>query len=295
MKTLSKSQKISMYIKRYICLIIGTFLIAFGLEEFFLNEQLKNTLLDGGITGISIILQSMTNIPLGIWLIILNIPFVIIGYKQIGKTFAISTVFSIAMLAFFTTFIHDFIEPVTTDMFLSAIIGAILIGFGLGLVVRVGGSTDGVDIIAILISKKTSFSVGEIIMFINLFIFTIGGIIEYSWESSLYSMIAYYIAAKTMDIVIEGIDESKSVTIISDHYEEIADAIMHRLGRGVTYIKAQGAFTKEDKIVLYVIVTKLEITKLKLIVHEFDPDNALIAIEHVTEVAGANFKKTNIH
>lgn len=295
MKTLSKSQKISMYIKRYICLIIGTFLIAFGLEEFFLNEQLKNTLLDGGITGISIILQSMTNIPLGIWLIILNIPFVIIGYKQIGKTFAISTVFSIAMLAFFTTFIHDFIEPVTTDMFLSAIIGAILIGFGLGLVVRVGGSTDGVDIIAILISKKTSFSVGEIIMFINLFIFTIGGIIEYSWESSLYSMIAYYIAAKTMDIVIEGIDESKSVTIISDHYEEIADAVMHRLGRGVTYIKAQGAFTKEDKIVLYVIVTKLEITKLKLIVHEFDPDNALIAIEHVTEVAGANFKKTNIH
>ncbi|MFV9511393.1 YitT family protein [Tepidibacillus sp. LV47] len=276
------------WVKRYLFIIIGTFLVAIGLETFLIPNQI----IDGGIIGISIIFSELTNYPLGIFIVILNIPFLFVGYNQIGKTFAITTLVSVVFLSLFVSYVDDF-NVVTGDMFLATIFGGIILGAGVGLIIRNGGSLDGTEIIAILANKRFGFSVGEIVMFFNVFIMTGAGLV-FTWESAMYSLVAYFIAFKTIDIVIAGIDESKSVTIISDQPDEIAEKIIARLGRGVTHIYGKGGYTKEDKELLYVIVTRLEVAKLKSIVEEIDP-NAFVAIEHVNDVMGGRFQKKSIH
>ncbi|TCS82573.1 YitT family protein [Tepidibacillus fermentans] len=276
------------WVKRYLFIIIGTFLVAIGLETFLIPNQI----IDGGIIGISIIFSELTNYPLGIFIVLLNIPFLFVGYNQIGKTFAITTLVSVGFLSLFVSYVDDF-NVVTGDMFLATIFGGIILGAGVGLIIRNGGSLDGTEIIAILANKRFGFSVGEIVMFFNVFIMTGAGLV-FTWESAMYSLVAYFIAFKTIDIVIAGIDESKSVTIISDQPNEIAEKIIARLGRGVTHIYGKGGYTKEDKELLYVIVTRLEVAKLKSIVEEIDP-NAFVAIEHVNDVMGGRFQKKSIH
>lgn len=164
---------------------------------------------------------------------------------------------------------------------------------GVGIVIRYGGSLDGTEVLSILLSNKLPFSVGEIIMFFNFFIFTTAGFV-FSWERAMYSIITYFIAFKVIDIVIEGLDESKSAWIISDQAEEIGDAILARLGRGVTYLKGEGAYTGEDKKVIFCIITRLEEAKLKSIIEELD-NTAFLAVSNITEVRGGRFKKKHIH
>ncbi|MDZ5470542.1 YitT family protein [Bacillus sp. 31A1R] len=274
--------------RRFIFMLIGAILMAVGIEIFLIPNQI----MDGGIVGISIILSHLSGIKLGLFLFVLNLPFFFVGYKQIGKTFAISTLFAITVLSISTVFFHP-VPAFTDDILLATVFGGIVLGFGVGLVIRYGGSLDGTEILAILINKKSPFSVGEIIMFFNIFIFGTGGFV-FGWDRAMYSILAYFIAFKTIDIVIEGLDQSKSAWIISDKHSEIGDAILARLGRGVTYLKGEGAYTGDDKKVIFCVISRLEEAKFKLIVEEIDP-NAFLAVADIAEVRGGRFKKRAIH
>ncbi|AHD07053.1 putative membrane protein [Paenibacillus larvae subsp. larvae DSM 25430] len=267
---------------------IGAFLMGVALEIFLV----PNDVIDGGIIGISIVVSKITSLPLGIFIFFLNLPFLVLGYKQIGKTFAFSTLYGITVMSITTALLHH-VEPFTNDTILAVLFGGVLLGFGVGLVIKLGGSLDGTEIVAILISKKLRFPVGQIIMIINVFIFILAGFVL-GWDSAMYSMFTYYIASKVMDAVVEGLNESRSVTIISSEYEEISQTIMDRLGRNTTFIYARGGYLKEDTQMIYCVVTRLELAKLKTIVQEID-SKAFITIEHVSDVLGGNFEKHNIH
>jgi uncharacterized membrane-anchored protein YitT (DUF2179 family) len=268
-------------------LILGAALVSVALEIFLVN----NNIIDGGITGISIMLAHELHIPLGIFLTVLNIPFLFLGYKQIGKSFALSTLFAVVLMSIGTTLLHP-VSPLTIDPLLAAVFGGIILGIGVGLVIRAGGSLDGTEIVAILISKKTAFSVGEVVMCINVFILGSAGFV-FGWDHAMYSLIAYYIAVKMIDITIEGIDQSKSVWIISDNYLEIGEALALGLGRGVTYLNGEGAFG-DNKKVIFIVITRMEEAKMKSIVDDWDP-GAFLAIGNIHDVKGGRFKKKELH
>lgn len=276
------------WIKKYLVLIIGSLIYSAGLEIFLV----PNNIIDGGVVGISIMASYLTGIPFGVYMLVLNLPFLYLGYKQIGKTFAISTIISIIAISIFSEFLEP-VPQITQDYFLAAIFGGIIAGAGVGLVIRQGGSLDGTEITAIILDRKTSFSVGEVVMFFNLFILGAAGFV-FGWDKAMYSLVAYFIISKMIDVVLKGLDESYAVMIVSDEYEEIADALMHRLGRGVTYLHGQGAYTGDDKQVLYCVVTRLEVVKLKEIALEKD-ETAFVTINPVHDIVGGRFKKKSIH
>jgi len=269
-------------------MLIGSILAAIGLEIFLV----PNNVIDGGIVGVSIILSHLTKLKLGIFIVLINLPFIIVGYKQIGKTFALHTLFSIISLALWISYFHSFSE-VTNDILLASIFGGIILGMGVGIIIRYGGSLDGTEIIAIILDKKSGFSIGEIIMFFNIFILGSAGLV-FGWDKAMYSLITYFIAFKVIDITIEGLDETKSVIIITNQPQEIADALMARLGRGITLLEGKGGYSKEAKSVLYSVITRLELAKLKNIINDIDP-NAFVTVSSVHEVMGGRFKKKAIH
>lgn len=275
-------------VKKYIILFIGSILAAVGLEIFLVPNQI----IDGGIVGIAIMASHLTSIDISIFLVLLNLPFLYVGYNHIGKSFALSTLFSIISLAGWVYVFHP-VPELTNDLFLAAIFGGIILGIGVGVIIRNGGSLDGTEIMAILLDKRTGFSVGEIIMFFNLFILSAAGLV-FGWEKAMYSLVAYFVAFKVIDITIEGLDESKGVMIVSENPDEIADALMARLGRGVTVLHGAGGFTGEPKKVLYSVITRLEIAKLKAIIYEKD-EGAFVTIHEVHDVLGGRFKKKAIH
>ena len=274
--------------KRAFLIAIGAGLMAVGLEIFLI----PNHVIDGGITGISIMLSHLTGFNLGIFLFLLNLPFFFIGRKQIGTTFAVSTLFGIIVLSIATTLLHP-VPGLTEDVLLATVFGGIILGVGVGLVIRNGGSLDGTEIMAILFNRRMPFSVGEIIMFFNIFILGAAGFV-FGWDRAMYSLMAYFIAFKTIDVVILGLDESKSAWIISERHKEIGDVILARLGRGVTYLNGEGAYTGDDKKVIFVVITRLEESKLKSIVEDIDP-SAFFAVANISEVRGGRFKKKDIH
>ncbi|WP_040209657.1 YitT family protein [Neobacillus jeddahensis] len=279
---------LSRIILRIIAITIGAILMATGLEIFLV----PNHVIDGGITGISIMLSHITGWKLGIFLFLLNLPFVYMGYKQMGKTFAFSTVYGIIVLSIFTSFFHP-IPPFTEDILLATLFGGMILGIGVGLVIRNGGALDGTEILALVLNKKLPFSVGQIIMFMNIFILGTAGFV-FGWDRAMYSLLAYVIASKAIDSVVAGLEETKSVWIISDDAEEIGEAVNARLGRGVTYLKGEGAYTGDNKKVIFSIISRLEESKLTTIVEEIDP-SAFLAIADIAEVRGGRFKKRDIH
>jgi uncharacterized membrane-anchored protein YitT (DUF2179 family) len=283
-----KKMTMKEHIRRYVFMFLGSILAAVGLEIFLVPNQI----IDGGVVGISIMASYLTSWPLGIFIFILNLPFIYLGYMQIGKSFAISTLFSLASLSVWVSVLLP-IPGFTNDVFLASIFGGIVLGIGVGLIIRYGGSLDGTEIIAIILDKRTGFSVGEIIMFFNIFIIGSAGLV-FSWDKAMYSLVAYFVAFKLIDITIEGLDESKGVMIVSDHPHEIAEVLMARLGRGVTILHGQGAYTGESKQVLYSVVTRLEIAKLKTIIKEID-EGAFVTINEVHDVMGGKVKKRAIH
>lgn len=282
-----KTNAIFSIFSRVSFMVLGSILAAMGLEIFLI----PNNIIDGGITGISIMASHLTSIQLGIFIFVLNLPFIIIGYKQIGKTFALSTIFSVICFSIFVTLFHP-IPGVTQDTLLATIFGGIILGVGIGLIIRNGGSLDGTEIIAILLEKRSAFSIGEIVMFINIFILGISGFV-FSWDRAMYSLIAYFIAFKAIDITVEGLEESKAVIIVSEKNRDISSAIMDRLGRGITLLDGKGAYSGDETEVIYVVLSRLEIAKLKNIVNGFDED-ALITITSV-EGAGKKYAKKAIH
>lgn len=282
-----KYSKVYTIINKVLLMILGSVFASIGLEIFLI----PNAIIDGGITGISIMASHYTNLPLGIFIFILNMPFLFVGYKQIGKTFALSTLFSVVCLSMGVSYLHS-VSGLTHDTLLATIFGGIILGVGVGLIIRSGGSLDGTEIVAIILDKRSSFSIGEIVMFFNLFILGGSGLV-FGWDRAMYSLLAYYIAFKTIDIIVEGLDEAKAVTIVSDKNEEISQALMVRLGRGITLLDGKGAYSGDALNVIYVIVSRLEISKLKGIVHDFD-ETALITITSV-EVTGKKYSKKAIH
>lgn len=275
-------------LKRALFIFIGAAFVSVGLEIFLV----PNNIIDGGVVGISIISKHLTGLPLGLFLTLLNLPFLFIGYKSIGKTFALSTLYGVLVMSVGTTLLHP-VEPLTIDPLLAAVFGGIIVGIGVGLVIRAGGSLDGTEIVAILLYKKSPFSVGQIVMFFNFFILGSAGFV-FGWDRAMYSLIAYYIAFKMIDITMAGFDESKSVWIISDKYRELGEALLDRLGRGVTYLRGEGAYTGDDKQVIFCVITRLEEAKLKSVVEEIDP-GAFLAVGNIHDVMGGQFKKKDIH
>lgn len=283
-----KKANLYKFIKNYFFITLGALVYSFGLETFLV----PNDIIDGGIVGVSMMLDALTPVSLGVFLVILNLPFLYLGYKQIGKTFSYQSLYGIALTAIFTTLLHH-VDPLTKDPFLAAIFGGVIMGIGIGIVLKNNGSLDGSEIVALLISSKSAFSVGQVVMIINLFILGCAGIV-FDLNSALYSLIAYFIAFKMIDIVVQGLDESKSVWIISNQPREIGEALLDRLGRTVTYLNGEGAYSGDEKKVIFCVINRLEEAKLKDIVEELDP-NAFLATANVNDARGGQFKKKNIH
>ncbi|EMS71640.1 YitT family protein [Ruminiclostridium cellobioparum] len=285
---MTRKNQVKREISRYIFLFIGSILAAIGLEIFLI----PNNIIDGGIVGISIITSYLSKLPLSLFIFVLNLPFLFLGYKQIGKTFVLSSLFSIVSLSVWVHVFHP-IPGLTSDVLLATVFGGIILGVGVGIIIRSGGSLDGTEMVAIIINKKTAFSVGEMVMLFNVFILSSAGLV-FGWDRAMYSLIAYFIAYKVIDITIEGLDEAKAAFIISDKADEIAEAITARLGRGVTFIDGKGGFSGNDKTILYSVITRLEISKLKSIIYDKDED-AFVTINDVSDVMGGKHKKRAIH
>jgi uncharacterized membrane-anchored protein YitT (DUF2179 family) len=283
-----KKEPLKRVLYRVLMIIIGACLAAFAIERLLV----PNKMIDGGIIGVSLILDYLIPNEWGLLnfatlVIILNAPFMYFGYKQIGKTFMLSTILGVVILGVAERYFHHF-APLTNQPILAAVFGGLALGLGVGLVIRHGGSLDGTEILGILLTKKIPFSVGEFVMFVNVFIFGWAAFVL-GLEPAMYSVMTYYIASKMIDAVVEGLDETRAAFIVTDYYEEISSAILHRLGRGTTKLIGKGGYTDEQKEIIYAVITRLEVTKLKSIINEIDP-NAFITIMATHEVRGARFK-----
>ena len=267
--------------------IFKMLLITFG--AFLAGFLVPNQVIDGGIVGISMMISYLTNINLGILLFVLNVPFILLALKIYGKMFIFQTFYAVTVFSIFVGIVGGKIGIVTHDGLLVAVFGGMILGAGVGLVLRNNGSLDGTEILAITLTKKFPVSVGEIIMFVNIFIYTCAGFV-YGWDKAMYSTLTYFTASRVIDVVLQGLNEAKSIFVVSDKNYEIGANIMSQLDKSVTYIDAQGGYSHKDKKMLYCVVPRIELTKLKDIVNSIDPE-AFIAIENVHEVDGKRVKK----
>lgn len=274
-------------LKDAVLIVIGIFSAAFGFKGFLLTNQF----IDGGATGISLLISNLTHIPLYILLIVVNIPFVLLGYNIIGKQFAIKTSFAIIGLALCVANV-DF-PNVTNNDILVAIFGGFFLGAGIGFSIRGGAVIDGTEILAIYLSKKVGTTIGDIIIVINVVIFS-AAMYFLSVEIALFSMVTYLAASKTLDFIIEGIDEYMGVTIVSTHFSEIRQMIVSKMERGITVYKGERGFGTRGEMgevnILYTVITRLEMNKLKIEIERIDP-NAFVVMHSVKDTKGGMIKK----
>lgn len=284
-KVKSKKDILFEYIKKVFFWILGTFIVAVALEMFLL----PNKIIDGGVIGISMMVSYITKYNLGLLIFAINIPFLLLAFKSLGKKFIFNTFIATIFLSIATNLTVN-CNPITDDLLLSTVFGGILLGLGVGLILRNNASLDGTEMLSIVLSKKLKIvSVGELLMGMNLFIYTAAGFLL-GWDRALYSVLTYYVASKVIDTVLEGLDKAKSVRIVSDFSREIGDAIMKELNVSVTYMKATGGYSKQEKILTFCVVNKFDIPKLKELVHDID-SKAFIVTEDVHEVEGVRIKK----
>lgn len=265
----------------------GIMSAAFGLESFLL----PNDFIDGGATGISLLISELADIPLYFLLITVNIPFVYLGYKVIGLNFAIKTAIAITGLAIAVAFVH--FPQITHDKLLVSVFGGFFLGAGIGLSVRGGAVIDGTEVLAIFLSKKLGTTIGDFIIMFNVLVFSAAAYLL-SVETALYSMITYLVASKALDFVIEGIEEYTGVTIVSPHSEEIRKMIMDKIGRGLTVYKGKRGFgshgERNDIDIIYTVVTRLELNKLNTEIEKIDP-HAFVVMNSVKDTRGGMIKK----
>jgi uncharacterized membrane-anchored protein YitT (DUF2179 family) len=281
-------KKVILNLKDSLLIVIGILSAGFGLKSFLL----PNDFIDGGATGISLLLSEITGLKIYFLILLVNIPFILFGYRQIGKNFTVKTIVAISGLALCLALIEYPI--VTNDRLLVAVFGGFFLGAGIGLTVRGGAVLDGTEVLAIFISKKTNATIGDIIAVINILIFS-AAVYFLSIESALYSMLTYISASKTVDYIIEGIEEYTGVTIISPKSEEIRLVITEKLGRGVTEYKGSGGFgkrgyTRMDMNIIFTVVTRLEVSRLRTEIELIDP-NAFVVMHSIKDTKGGMIKK----
>lgn len=281
-KVLTFSQKLKKYMTKYFFITFGAFVAAFAIEGFLL----PNDIIDGGIVGISMMVSYITKFNLGVILILFNLPFLFLALQKMGKTFVATILYGVTMLGIFVNLINF---HVTESDLLATVFGGIILGVGVGLILRNDGALDGTEILAIRLAKKFGFSVGEIIMFFNFFIYTAAGFL-YGWDSAMYSILTYFIAYRVIDVVMEGLNSSKSIYIITNFASEIGTAIMKDLDISVTYMKGKGGYSGKEQTIIYCVVSRLEITKIKNLIKDTDP-SAFYFIQDVHEVDGVRVKK----
>jgi len=275
-------------LKDVIFILVGILSAGFGLKSFLL----PNGFIDGGVTGISLLAQAVTKYPLSVLIVLINVPFVVLGYFQIGKSFSVKSILAILGLAIALATINYPI--ITSDKLLVAVFGGFFLGAGIGLSVRGGGVLDGTEVLAIYLSRKTGLTLGDLILIFNLVIFASAAYLL-SIEAALYSILTYLAASKTVDFVVEGVEEYIGVTIISPHSEEIRVMIIEKLGRGVTIYDGKRGFGKRgDNLnktdIIYSVITRLELTKFQTETQKIDP-NAFIVMNSVKDLKGGMIKK----
>jgi uncharacterized membrane-anchored protein YitT (DUF2179 family) len=270
-----------------IFLVAGILSAGLGLKGFLLPSHF----IDGGVTGVSMLISALSRIPLSLLILIINAPFIVIGYRQISRLFALKSALAIGGLALCLAFLP---YPVaTTDKLLAAVFGGFFLGAGIGLSIRAGGVLDGTEVMALILSKKIGTTVGDIILLLNIVIFSVAAFFL-GLESALYSVLTYFSVSKTMDFLIHGIEEYNGITIISAHSEEIKAAILNDLGRGVTVYKGKGGLRNEEQDILFCVVTRLEIPKVRSTVRDID-EAAFVAIHRLTDARGGVMKKHVLH
>ncbi|OMF64335.1 YitT family protein [Paenibacillus sp. FSL R5-0766] len=283
-----KSNKLKI-LSKVLLIIIGGFITAYGLEAILI----PNNVSDGGVTGLSIVGSQLFGLPLGMLIGIINIPFVWLGYKQIGKSFALYSIIGIASLAISTSLMHHVPTIIEGDTLLVTVVGGIIIGFGMGLALRNGGALDGIDMLAVLLSRKVPFGTSDLILFLNMFVFIVVSTV-FGLQGAILSGLAYFIASKVIHIVEEGLSGSKTFKIITNQPEIMVETIRDRLGRGATYTDAYGGYSNEQFKEITCVINRMEESKIKDIIHEIDP-TAFVVVYDVAEVRGGNFKKKDIH
>ncbi|CAM3561492.1 MULTISPECIES: YitT family protein [Saccharibacillus] len=284
-----KSAKSLKIFSRVLLIVIGAVLTAYGLEAVLIPNQVS----DGGVTGLSIVGSQLFGIPLGLLIAIINIPFVWLGYKQIGKSFALYSIVGIAALAISASLMHHVPTIIQGDTLLVTVVGGIIIGTGMGLALRNGGALDGIDMLAVLLSRKLPFGTSDLILFLNTFVFVVVSFV-FGLQGAILSALAYFIASKVIHIVEEGLSGSKTFKIITNQPEVMVETIRDRLGRGATYSDAYGGYSNEQFKEITCVINRMEESKIKEIIHEIDP-NAFVVVYDVAEVRGGNFKKKDIH
>lgn len=278
------------HIKDFILITISIFSASFGFKGFLLT----NHFIDGGATGISLLISALTEIPLYLLIICVNIPFILLGYKIMGKQFAIKTALAITGLA--TVLATVTFPNVTDDNLLVAIFGGFFLGAGIGFAIRGGAVIDGTEVLAIYLSRKLGTTIGDIIIAINVIIFGAAAYLL-GVEIALYSMITYLAASKTLDFIVEGIEEYIGVTIVSSHSEEIRQMIINKLGRGVTVYNGKSGYGKRGETrnveIIYTVITRLELNKLTTEIEKIEP-NAFVVMNSVKDTKGGMIKKRSL-
>jgi uncharacterized membrane-anchored protein YitT (DUF2179 family) len=274
--------------KNLLQIFVGAGMAVFAIKGFMIPNQF----MDGGVTGISILLHEITHINISVFISLFNLPFIYLGYKRIGKTFAFQTSMAVILLTLGLLFIN--IQPVTTDKLLIAIFGGILIGTGVGLVIRSGGVIDGAEVIAVFTRRRTGFSNSEIVMLFNTFIFA-GAAFHFGIETAMYSLITYYAATRATDYVVDGIEQYTAINIISSEHEKVKDLLVNELGKGITVYKGERGFLpgsfhiKTECEIIVTIVTRLEISQIEEAVTGIDP-RAFIYSQSINEATGGVLK-----
>jgi len=271
-------------ILEFIGIAAGAVIAAFAIEEFLV----PCTILDGGVVGIGIMVSSLTKIPLGLLTVVLNVPFLLIGSRKMGKLFIAKSAFGMAV---FSAFLQIFgpMKDVTDEYLLAVCFGGVLLGVGVGLVIRFGGCLDGTETVAIMLNKRFKLPVGRIVLAFNIVIFVVAGFL-FGFDRAMYSLLTYFITSKVLDIIENGIDQAKAAMIITEDAKEISEQIYKRLGRTVTLMEGEGLVSGK-KIVLYCVLTRFEIHELREIIDKAD-SSAFIAISDVSEIIGTHMKKT---
>ena len=286
-----KTFNIAHIAKETVFILIGIILAGFGLKGFLL----PNSFIDGGAMGISLLISETTSVSLSILIVAINLPFLILGYSQIGKQFALKSIIAIIGLAIVVHFIPY--PLITTDKLLIAVFGGFFLGAGIGMAIRGGSVIDGTEVLAIHLSRKTGLTIGDIILILNIIIFSFGAYIL-SIEIALYAMLTYLAAAKTINFVIAGVDEYTGITIISDNSDKIRLMITEKLGRGVTIYAGKGGYRKRSESlkevdIIYTVITRLEIARLRTEIDKIDSD-AFIIMNSIKDIKGGVIKKRSL-